>query len=109
MALCGASLQAAQSELSKFEDAAADFEITYLTGSTGFTSPTWQGYPSVELLTIDSITPGPDGIRLTIPTALGHEIGVEYSRDLSPDSWVDLGDFEMVSGSGVPLFRCQRK
>ncbi len=32
-----------------FFDAAPGFSIYYLTGSTGFTSPTWEGYPAVML------------------------------------------------------------
>ena len=33
------------------------------------------------------------GMRLTIPRAPGRRIGVEYSQDLSPGSWFDLGNF----------------
>ena len=32
-----------------FENAAPDFTIYYLSGSTGFTSPTWNGYPTTMI------------------------------------------------------------
>jgi uncharacterized delta-60 repeat protein len=32
-----------------FKDAAAGFAVYYYSGNTGFTSPTWQGYPTVQL------------------------------------------------------------
>ena len=34
-----------------FEDAAADFELCFLPGSSGFTEPTWQDFPSKALVT----------------------------------------------------------
>jgi len=32
-----------------FSSTAAGFTVSYLSGSSGFTSPTWQGYPAVEI------------------------------------------------------------
>ena len=55
---------------------------------------------SIEALepvdTIESITSIallPAGLHLTIPTARSRLIGVEYSPDMSPGSWIELGNF----------------
>ena len=42
---------------------------------------------------ISSIELIPAGLRLTIPTARGRRIGIEYSPDLTPGSWIELGNF----------------
>lgn len=49
---------------------------------------------------ITSITVTPDGIRLTIPLVPLRNIGVAYSADLSPGSWIELGNFFARDGHG---------
>ncbi len=47
-----------------FTDCAADFTITYLSGKTGFTTPAWNGYPSVMLYIVTFQTDGTAGATL---------------------------------------------
>jgi hypothetical protein len=105
-----------------FRDTAPEFTIYYLSGSAGFTSPTWGSYPAVMIdealypattSPISSISLTPDGLRLTLPpiilfghlalppTRFGRQFGVEYSPDLSPGSWIELGNFFPVEGLWV--------
>jgi hypothetical protein len=42
---------------------------------------------------ITSITRTPGGLQLTMPAAPGRRIGIEYSPDLTPGSWIELGNF----------------
>ena len=35
----------------------------------------------------------PDGLRLTVAEGSGRTLGLEYSPDLSEDSWIELGNF----------------
>ena len=39
--------------------------------------------------------------RLAIEPVAGRNIGVEYSTDLTPGSWIELGNFFDVEGEGV--------
>lgn len=49
---------------------------------------------------ISSVQHRPEGIHLTIPVAPGRIIGVEYSPDLSPGSWIDAGNVLQIDGEG---------
>ena len=42
---------------------------------------------------ISSVSSTDIGLRITIPPAPGRRVGVEFSPDLSPGSWVELGNF----------------
>jgi hypothetical protein len=91
--------------LRAFDDTAPDFTISYLSGSSGFTSPTWNGYPTTliapatELSPISSVSLSPAGTRLAIHVTIenlglySRNVGVEYSPDLQTGPWIDLGDF----------------
>ena len=35
------------------------------------------------------------------PRALGRVIGAEYSPDLSPGSWIDIGSFSELGGNAL--------
>ena len=84
-----------------FQGTATDFTIYYTGRGTGFTSPTWNRYPAIGVdpalrPSISLVSLMPAETRLTIPLSLGtvgRNIGVEYSPDMSPGSWIDLGNF----------------
>jgi hypothetical protein len=58
----------------------------------------------LDLGPITSIALTPDGLRLaTLPVHFLRNIGVEYSPDLSPGSWIDLGNF-FLSDGGIMIF-----
>ena len=57
--------------------------------------------PAETLEPISSITRDDTTIRLTIPLAFRRQIGVEYSPDLSPGSWIGLGNVFEADGVGV--------
>jgi hypothetical protein len=106
----------------RFDGTAPDFTIYYTSHSSGFTSPTWNGYPAAMIDTdlplfsasID-FTFMPDGLRLMLTTPgilshqgfvasfadLGRKVGVGYSPDLSPGSWIELGNFFESQGAWV--------
>ena len=48
--------------------------------------------------------PTPEGLQLEIPPADGRRIGVEYSPDLGPGSWIPLGDFIFAPDDDVGIF-----
>ncbi len=50
---------------------------------------------------ISSISITPTDVRLTIPPAVCRNVGVEYSPDLSPSSWIELGNFSPAEGDWV--------
>ncbi len=50
--------------LSVFNDCANDFKITYLSGKTGFSTPTWKGYPAMMLSIVTFKTDGTAGATL---------------------------------------------
>ena len=52
---------------------------------------------------ISSVGVTEQGIRLSMPYALG-SIGVEYSSDLTPGSWLDLGNFFLTPESSDLFF-----
>jgi len=61
--------------------------------------------PAASIEQISSISMGPGGMQLTMPSAFRRQIGAEYSPDLSPGSWVQLGNFAVVGGvGGVAVF-----
>ena len=43
----------------------------------------------------------PSGMHLEIPGLPWRTLGVEYSPDLSPGSWLDIGDFTQAAGLGT--------
>ena len=49
--------------------------------------------PRGRLFVLKEFTRENGETRLTVPRMLGRRIGVEYSPDLTPGSWVDLGNF----------------
>jgi hypothetical protein len=58
----------------------------------------------LDLGPISSIVLTPAGLHLTIPPVfLLRSIGVEYSPDLSPGSWIELGNFSF-SGNAMLEF-----
>ena len=107
----------------EFEDDAfssvdPEFTFYYLNGRSGFSSQSWRGHPTIridealQISAVFSISFTPDGLRLMLPPIgrLGplvlplvnfdRDIGVEYSPDLSPGSWIELGNFFPVRASG---------
>ncbi len=54
--------------------------------------------PVDHLEDIISITSTPSGYHLVMPRARGRLVGVEYSEDLSPHSWIELGNFSVLNG-----------
>jgi hypothetical protein len=108
----------------EFEDDAfssvdPEFTFNYLNGRSGFSSQSWRGHPTIridealQISAVFSISFTPDGLRLMLPPIgrLGplvlplvnfdRDIGVEYSPDLSPGSWIELGNFFPVEGMWV--------
>ena len=58
--------------------------------------------PAKTIGGIRSISTDGDVRCLTIPPAFGRDIGVEYSSDLSPGSWIELGNFFFeVNSEGI--------
>ena len=49
--------------------------------------------PDTEISPISTITRTAAGTELTMPVAIGRNVGVEYSTDLSGGSWIELGNF----------------
>ena len=102
-----------------FSDVDPGFTFYYLNSRSGFSSQSWQGHPTIridEALQISatfSISFTPDGLRLMLPPIgrLGplvlplvnfdRDIGVEYSPDLLPGSWIELGNFFETQGTWV--------
>jgi len=54
--------------------------------------------PVDNLLPVTQIIRTPGEARFTIPRVPGRRIGLEYSPDMMPGTWVDLGNFS-ISGS----------
>jgi len=53
--------------------------------------------PGEEIHQITTVTrDSMNRIRLTIPPTFRRDIGIEYSPDLSPGSWIELGNFSEV-------------
>jgi hypothetical protein len=75
-----------------FDNAAAGFTVSYYSGSTGFTSPTWQGYPSQMISAGSGFTSWASTGGLTgnnaLPGAIPHGDGVpnllKYAFGLNP-------------------------
>ena len=61
-----------------FRDSSADFTVYYFKGASGFTSPTWKGYPSIEI--DPSSHPGAAWL---ISAGLPHDI--DLNQDLNGD------------------------
>ena len=61
---------------------------TTRTGAVHVFDPTVDTIPHLS-----SISKSGESILVTIPPAFGLRIGVEYSPDLSPGSWIELGNF----------------
>jgi len=60
------------------------------------------GAPAEFIGEIESINLLPNGtLRLKIPIAIGRDIGLEYSRDLQPGSWIELGNFFESNGEAT--------
>ena len=82
-----------------FYGTAAGFNIHYLTGKSGFTSPTWQGYPAVELPSNPAITIQPasqtiaSGSTATLTvTASGEEaLSYQWYQGISGDTTTPVG------------------
>jgi hypothetical protein len=47
---------------------------------------------------------GPDGIELHLPYLIPGQVGIEYSADLSAESWIDLGNFSPSPTTGGMKF-----
>ena len=56
-----------------------------------------------DLRPISSISLAPAGLRLTTRPVFFRRVGVEYSPDMSPGSWIELGNF-FASADGVMEF-----
>jgi len=52
------------------------------------------------LLPISSIDISPMGRKIRIPLVFGREIGISFSPDLTPGSWVELGNFHKTGEVG---------
>ncbi len=74
-----------------FHFAAADFTIHYLSGSSGFTSPTWQGYPATPWFMDNGLDPvsgdlnqdvNGDGVTLLMAYALNLDPSLDLSGSL---------------------------
>ena len=73
---------------------------SYIDGAAGFSPSPWAG---VETRALEYTKPphllgmgstiGVEGRVIAMPPAFGVTVGIEYSDSLSPDSWIDLGDF----------------
>ncbi|MCX6880143.1 MAG: leucine-rich repeat protein, partial [Verrucomicrobia bacterium] len=63
-----------------FQSAAVGFTVYYFTSTTGFTSPTWQGYPAVGMARVpmDYVTIGNPGNAADPATGYG-AVSYEYS------------------------------
>lgn len=105
-----------------FDSVGEGFSFYYRSSSSGFTSPTWNGYPATPInealysATIDQIssisfTPESLRLELTPPVllgpmdlpfgGLGRSVGIEYSPDMSPGSWIQLGNFFETQGTWI--------
>ncbi len=60
-----------------FDSTASGFTVNYYTLKTGFTSPTWQGYPAVNL----GLFPGPD---IVVEQPAGTSLAGRATRDFGP-------------------------
>ena len=89
-----------------FSNVDLGFAVYYLSGRIGYSSPIWEGFPAfrigqapaLSLSPIASISASQAGMRLTIRPTSGRTIGVEYSSDMSPGSWIELGNFFPADG-----------
>ena len=55
--------------------------------------------PGESLAPIKSVTRAADGsLRITVAPTFRRSIGIEFSPDLSPGSWIELGNFFEVAG-----------
>jgi hypothetical protein len=54
-------------------------------------------YPQDPVGSISWISTEPEGLLLTIPRSSDRRVGVEYSPDLTPGSWIDIGNFIFAS------------
>lgn len=54
-------------------------------------------FPSIPL---SSVRRRPEGVHLTVRAMPSQIVGVEYSPDLSPGSWIDAGNFLQIDGQG---------
>ncbi len=55
------------------------------------------GGRSRVLRPITTMTPGAQGMEIVIPKVFGRYVGIEYSKDLSAGSWIELGNFAPVN------------
>ena len=57
-----------------------------------------------QLRPISPVRKDEDGVTLTIPWVFGRSLGVEYSPDLSPGSWVEIGKVSFEDGETTAEF-----
>lgn len=85
-----------------FQDTSGNFKIFYLPGRTGFTSPTWQGYPSEEIDT--AIYPGAIWL-LTYGydhrTDLEVLLGADPSKLFAYAEWIPQGDHREIQRQAI--------
>lgn len=70
---------------------AIGFEVNYHSGTTGFTSPTWNGYPAFNIGSLPPLT-----ITNTLPTG---SIGVAFYQELQATGGLTPYTWSLVSGS----------
>ncbi len=90
-------------EATTFLNAAAGFTLYFFTGSTGYTLPTWQGYPVVVLprLVVTGFTRQGTVATLTLSGALQNwTYALERSPDLGPASWVTVATLGPLPATG---------
>jgi hypothetical protein len=75
-----------------FANAAGGFTVKYHSGTTGFTSPTWNGYPAINM----------DPLSIATTTLSIGKIGHAYSQALQATGGTPPYTWSVVSGS-LPL------
>ncbi len=88
-----------------FQGAAPDFTVYYVAGSSGFTSPTWEGYPSTELPSDPAIFVAP--LSATVASGVSATLSVDAigSGELSYQWYLGFsGDISTPVGGDSPEF-----
>jgi hypothetical protein len=81
--------------LGVFDGNAIGFSVKYYSGTTGFTSPKWNGYVSVNLGTLP--------LSIATATLSAGKIGVSYNQPLQATGGSPPYTWDLVSGSLPPL------
>ena len=100
--LVGANLSSLNLEQLRFDQTIFSESTVFPSNFDPFAHPGLILRPDQVLQPISSIFRTPTGqFRITMPPVYGRRIGIEYSPDMSSESWIELGNFDLEGSEAV--------